>query len=131
MTRQERERFDRLLQQVLDALPRTLHELIEQVPVVVDDAPDDALLDEMGEDDPEALLGLHSGTPFTEETVEASGELPADIRLFREGIVAHAGGWEGMDADERVREEIRVTLLHEIGHQFGLDEGDLERLGYD
>lgn len=131
MTRAQRERFDRLLEQVLETLPRALHELIEKVPVVVDDAPDKALMNELDEDDPEALLGLHSGTPFTEETVEASGELPADIRLFREGIVAHAGGWEGTDADERVREEIRVTLLHEIGHQFGLDEGDLERLGYD
>lgn len=131
MTRAQRERFDRLLERVLETLPRALHELIEKVPVVVDDAPDKALMNELDEDDPEALLGLHSGTPFTEETVEASGELPADIRLFREGIVAHAGGWEGTDADERVREEIRVTLLHEIGHQFGLDEGDLERLGYD
>lgn len=131
MNRQERERFDRLLEQVLEGLPGPLHELIEKVPVIVEDTPDDALLDEMGEDDPQALLGLHSGTPFTEESVEASGELPADIRLFREGIVSHAGGWDGLDADERVREEIRVTLLHEIGHQFGLDEDDLERLGYD
>jgi predicted Zn-dependent protease with MMP-like domain len=127
----ERDRFDALLDEVFEALPSALRALVQEVPVIVDDVPDAATLDEMGEEDELGLLGLHSGTPFTERSVESSGELPPDIRLYREGIVDLAGGWEGADADDRVREEIRVTLLHEIGHQFGLSEEDLERLGYE
>ncbi|MDX2132522.1 MAG: metallopeptidase family protein [Planctomycetota bacterium] len=130
MKQAQRDRFDALLEEVIDALPRGVRALLDEIPVVVDDVPDAALLREMGEDDPLALLGLHTGVAFTEQSVEHHAELPADIRLFREGIVDHAGGWDGPDADDAVREQIRVTLLHEIGHQFGLDEDDLDRLGY-
>jgi predicted Zn-dependent protease with MMP-like domain len=126
----DRDRFDRLLEEVIEALPRGVRDLMERVPVIVDDVPDEQTLDEMGEEDELDLLGLHSGTPFTEESVEAAPEVPPDIRLYREGIVEHAGGWDQPDADDRVREEVRITLLHEIGHQFGLDEDDLDRLGY-
>jgi predicted Zn-dependent protease with MMP-like domain len=90
--------------------------------------------------DPEdraALCGLHSGIPLTERSVEHGG-LPEVITLFREGILEEAGGWEEWTDDdgtelggrERILREIRITLLHEIGHHFGLDEDDLERLGY-
>jgi predicted Zn-dependent protease with MMP-like domain len=84
---------------------------------------------------PDELCGLHTGVAFTERSVTSSGDLPSEIRLFREGILAEAGGWEepGEDVDaveDSIYEEIRITLLHEIGHQFGLDEDDLERLGY-
>lgn len=126
----ERDRFDALFERVAAALPPRVAALLEEVPVVLDDAPDPDLLDEMGESDEADLLGLHTGTPFTEQSVE-SPDLSSEIRLFRVGIIEHAGGWEGADADDRIAEEIRITLLHEIGHQFGLDEDDLERLGYD
>ena len=63
--------------------------------------------------------------------------LPDVITLFREGILAQAGDWDPHEVDGRpwggdacVREEIRITLLHEMGHHFGLGEDDLERLGY-
>lgn len=134
MNDEQRDMFDRLVDEVVESLPRELRELLEQVPVIVDDAPDEGLLDEMGEEDPRDLLGLHSGTPNTEASVEAGAELPPEIRLFRVGIADLAlgeVGWAAPDAQDRLREEIRVTLLHEIGHQFGLDEDDLERLGYD
>ena len=53
---------------------------------------------------------------------------PETIQLFREGIVAAAGGWPA--GAEAVAEEIRVTVLHEVGHHFGLEEDDLEEVGY-
>lgn len=130
MNKAMRARFDALLEEVIAALPPRIARLLEEVPVVVDDVPDRAILEEMGEEDELSLLGLHTGVAFTERSVEHDAELPSEIRLFREGIVDHAGGWEGADADDRVREQVRVTLLHEIGHQFGLDEDDLDRLGY-
>jgi predicted Zn-dependent protease with MMP-like domain len=136
--RSERERFDRIFEEELDALPDSIHELLDRAPVVLEDRPSRKLLEEMGLD-PEIddLCGLHSGVPLTERSVNDSGVLPEVIHLFREGIVDEAGGWEE-DEDEEgpfggedaVRREIRITLLHEIGHHFGLDEGDLERLGY-
>lgn len=84
----------------------------------------------------EGLCGLHTGVPLTERSVEHSGVSPEDIRIFREGIVNTAGGWKPQpgetadDVDDAVFEEIWVTVLHEIGHHFGLDEADLEALGF-
>ena len=65
--------------------------------------------------------------------------MPETIHLFREGIVIQAGGWCPMLTEARVieggpvaiAEEVRITLLHEIGHHFGLEEQDLRRLGYE
>ena len=67
---------------------------------------------------------------MTERSVEHTLDLPEDIRLFRSGIVSLAGGWDQEEADDVVYEEIMVTLLHEIGHHFGLDEEQLDELGY-
>jgi predicted Zn-dependent protease with MMP-like domain len=139
VTRRDRERFDALFEEVLDALPPAIHELIEEAPVILDDRPPRKLLRELGMDPSEDdLCGLHTGIPLTQRTVQDSGQLPDVIHLFRQGIIDHAGGWEEGEDEEgpfggeaRIREEIRITLLHEIGHHFGLDEDDLARLGYD
>ena len=129
MNAAERRRFDALLERVLETLPRRLHSLLDEAPLIVEDHPSPALLQEMGIDaDQECLCGLHSGTPLTERSVEDAGDLPETIHLFREGIVESAGGW---DDDEFVTREIRITLLHEIGHHFGLEEDDLAELGYE
>lgn len=139
MNSAERERFDALFEQVLAGLPDELHELIEQTPVIVEDEPDPAMLAELGIDpDEDVLCGLHSGTPLTERSVEHVVEPPEYIHLFRAGIIELAGGWEPWVDDDgaelggeaAVLEQIRITLLHEIGHHYGLDEDDLERYGY-
>ena len=136
MSPAERARFDGLLEQVLETLPAPLRALLDESPLVVEDRPTRALLEAMGLDDADDLCGLHEGLARTERSVE-SPQLPDVITLFRHGIVELAGGWDGrVDAgarvggDAAVRQEIRVTLLHEMGHHFGLDEDDLERLGY-
>lgn len=132
MDRRERARFDAMLERVIEELPEALREMLEQVPVIVEDGPSPSVLRELGmhEDESDELCGLHSGRALTEGMDEGPLELPAEIQLYRRGIIAEAGGWDQPDADAAVREEIRVTLLHEIGHQFGLDEDDLDRLGY-
>lgn len=146
LSRSEQDRFDRLLQDVLDALPPRIHALLDEVPVVVMDRPTPDMVKSLIRDgvlEPDAdgsdLCGLHSGTALTHRSVEdpagwgqfgddAGG--PEQIHLFRLGIIDLAGGFEAPDADEAVYEEIRTTLLHEIGHHFGLDEDDLDALGY-
>lgn len=136
----DRARFDAILERVLEDLPESVRAMTEEMPVIVEDRPSPELLAELSKDAgeeiaPDELCGLHTGVAFTEKTVTISGELPSNIHLFREGILAEAGGWEtpGEDASEvedSIYEEIRITLLHEIGHQFGLGEDDLDRLGY-
>lgn len=138
----ERERFDGLVEEAIDALPESLREKLEEVPLIVEDRPGGALLDELvalwgleeGET-PESfageLCGLHTGIALTERSVEQEAALPDEIRLFRDGIVSLAGGWDQPEADDAVYEEIMITLLHEMGHHFGLGEEDLADLGYD
>ncbi len=137
MTRSERERFDRLFEEVLDALPPGIHKLIEEVPLVLEDRPSRQLLRELGiEDDDEILCGVHTGVPLTDRSVERPDASDV-VQIFREGVIDMAGGWDEDEDDdgpfggvERIREEIRITILHELGHHFGLDEDDLDRLGY-
>ena len=137
MTRSERERFDRLFEEVLDALPPGIHKLVEEVPLVLEDRPSRQLLRELGiEDDDEILCGVHTGVPLTDRSVERPDASDV-VQIFREGVIDMAGGWDEDEDDdgpfggvERIREEIRITILHELGHHFGLDEDDLDRLGY-
>lgn len=130
----DRERFDALLEEAIEQLPPRVRELLEEVPVVALDRPTRAMLIELGidPDEPGAateLCGLHTGTANTEQSVEHP-ELSSAIHLFREGIIDLAGGFAQPEGDDAVFEEIAVTLLHEIGHQFGLSEEDLDELGY-
>lgn len=129
MKRADRERFDALVERVIGDLPEGIARLLEEMPVVVEDLPDEAILRDMGMDASEAdeLCGLHTGTANTEASVEQT-DLPSQIMLFRVGILEQAGGWEA--GEDAIVEEIRITLLHEMGHHFGLDEDDLDRLGY-
>ena len=147
-----RERFDRLLQDAIDGLPPGMRVLLDEIPVVVLDRPTPRMIEDLrreGTLEPGAdgldLCGLHTGVAITERSVESEGgRLPDQVHLFREGIISLALGddgaaeWievsprspEGGPDDEEVYEEIRITLLHELGHHFGLDEDDLDDLGY-
>lgn len=134
-----RGRFDKIVEAVLAQLPESLHTLLEESPLIVEDAPSDDLMRSLDMDPSEEdLCGLHSGIAITERSVSESGQLPESIQIFRRGILDAAGGWD-VTADEdglpiggevAVEREIRITILHEIGHHFGLSEEDLERLGY-
>lgn len=146
MKQGDRERFDALVEEAICTLPDRLHHLLDEVPVVVLDRPTPAMLRDLDIDPSdtqaaEEICGLHSGTPETEASVE-NPALTSNIHLFREGIISLAGGWEprsdfsedddtGPGGEDAVYEEIMVTLLHEMGHQFGLSEEDLRELGYD
>ena len=143
MTDEQRERFDRLVDDVIQGLPEGLRALLGDVPLVVLDRPTGEMMQELRrygvlEDDaePTELCGLHTGVALTERSVDTEGgRLPDQVHIFREGIVLLALDGEDWgdvspEGDEDVYEEIRVTVLHELGHHFGLDEEDLEELGY-
>ncbi len=128
---EERERFDALLEEILETLPAELLARFEEIPLIVEDFPDPQLLSEMGFPADEPLMGLHSGHMMTERSVDHDFRMPEEIHLYRHGIIQEAGGWEQEGGEDFVYEQVYITLLHELGHHFGLDEDDLERLGYD
>jgi predicted Zn-dependent protease with MMP-like domain len=137
VTAGERKRFDDLLDDAVEALPRHYRRLLDEVSVVVLDRPTAQMLKALERDgviepgmDPTELCGLHTGAGVVDRGVDDTGLLPDQIHLFREGVVETAGGWDQEHADENIYEEICVTLLHELGHHFGLGEDDLDELGY-
>ncbi|NRA58757.1 MAG: metallopeptidase family protein [Phycisphaerales bacterium] len=127
-------RFDALVEAEIAKLPEHIRAVFDEVPLHVMDEPDRAILRDLGiepheEDEAvEELCGLHTGFMLTERPIELDAVLPTEIHLFRRGIALISGGWDA--DDETVAEQIRITLLHEIGHHFGLEEDDLDRLGY-
>lgn len=134
MNAADRATFDRCFDRVLDGLPPGLRRLIEQdLVVLVDDTPSADVLREFADEgealDAGSLLGLHTGVPMTERSVEDHALEPPTIHLFRVGLIAEAT--DAGRVDEAVLgEQIRITLLHEIGHHYGLEEDELDRLGY-
>jgi predicted Zn-dependent protease with MMP-like domain len=117
--------FDDILRQVLDDLPGMFRESIRNVAIVVEDRPPDWLLDELGLPPGETLYGFYHGVPLPERSVLDSGNLPDRISVYRGPLME-----DFRDPGELAR-QIRTTLLHEIGHYFGMDEEDLARLGYE
>lgn len=117
-------RFERLVERALDRLPPEFQERLENVGVVIAEAPDPELLAALGMDPEEdTLFGLYEGVPLTERGFDEV-LLPDHVTIFRRPLLE----WAGSEAE--VVEEVRVTVLHEIGHFFGLDEDRLEELGY-
>ena len=117
--------FDTVLRKTLDDLPVMFRESIRNVAVVVEDRPPDWLLDELGLPPGETLYGFYHGIPLPERSVLDSGNLPDRISVYRGPLME-----DFRDPGELAR-QIRMTLLHEIGHYFGMDEEDLARLGYE
>jgi predicted Zn-dependent protease with MMP-like domain len=115
------DRFDRCVEAALGELPAKARKLLENVPIVVEDYPSDALVAD-GLDP--RLLGLFTGPSLAEETnVMPQSAVLQQIFLFQRNIERQA------QTPEEVEEEVRMTLLHETGHFFGLDEADLADAG--
>lgn len=125
-----RERFDRLLESVLAELPPSIHALLEETPLVVEDYPSDDIMDEMGLEYIDELCGLYTGIPLSEPESRSHRSLPDRVMLFREGVLSAAADSSGHIATPELRRQMKITVLHEIGHHHGLSEDDLRKLGY-
>jgi predicted Zn-dependent protease with MMP-like domain len=121
----KKSRFDRALQEALSELPAMFRDALKNVAVVVEEWPPDWLLDDLGVPSGDTLYGYYHGIPLPERSFQDSGNLPDKISVYR-------GPLEEDFPDPRaLAREIRITLLHEIGHYFGMDEEELGRLGYE
>ena len=125
-----RDYFDTHLETVLAELPDGIHTLLEKVPLHVEDHPSDRVLREVGIRRRQNLCGLYTGIPLTEKSVDHSGTPPDVVTIYREGVMASACDERGHLSEEELRRQIKITVLHEIGHHHGLDEDDLAELGY-
>jgi len=125
-----RDLFDAHFEQVLREMPARVHELLREVPLIVEDYPSRELRRSLGVRRKDGLCGLYTGIPLGKRSVEHSG-VPSDVvHIFRAGLLAMASDRRGtVDADE-LRSQIRITILHELGHYHGLNEQELEQLGY-
>ncbi len=113
--------FQALVREALDLIPRRFQERIDNVAVVVEEAPSRELLREMEIEPPDTLLGLYQGTPLTERHWDHGNALPDRITIYQRPTEEEAGG----DEDEIVA-IIGETLIHEFGHYFGLSEDEIE-----
>jgi predicted Zn-dependent protease with MMP-like domain len=125
-----RDRFDEQFEWVLERMPPLVHELIEKVPLHVEDHPSDDVMDRMGIEYIDDLCGLYTGIPIGEKSVSHSGVMPDVVTIYREGILSAASDRHGRITTDRLREQIRITILHELAHHHGLTEDDLRKLGY-
>ncbi|MFG2071258.1 metallopeptidase family protein [Nonomuraea maritima] len=108
-----REKFEQLVAEALDTIPPELARAMSNVVVtVVDEAPE-----------PD-LLGLYTGVPLTERGDWYSAVLPDRIEIYRDAIC------EICETEEDVIREVRITVIHEVGHHFGIDDARLHELGW-
>jgi predicted Zn-dependent protease with MMP-like domain len=119
-----KDEFARLVERALAGLPPRFAKALEELTVEIKTRPSRKLLRNLGMDDDELLLGLHTGRPITERSVEDSGAMPDQILIFQDDCEL------ACDSEEELIREVRTTVLHELGHHFGLSEEDLDRLGY-
>jgi len=109
------DRFAEIVVEALDAIPEELGRLMDNVGVFVDDR-----------SPPGELYGLYEGVPLTERESYGIGMvMPDRITIFRRTICAEC------DSEEEVREQILVTVVHEVAHHFGIDDDRLHDLGWD
>lgn len=116
--------FEQLVAEALRELPAQFAEFLEQVPIEIRERPTRKQLRSVGLADDELLLGLYVGTSLADRSVAHDIEWPNKIYLFQEDIELVS------DNAEHLKREVRTTVLHEIGHHFGMDEDDLDALGY-
>jgi predicted Zn-dependent protease with MMP-like domain len=110
-----REDFEVLVGEELDTLPDDVVDGLVNVAILVQDRPDDGSLD---------LLGLYDGIALTRRSHYGFGELPDRILIFREPLLMICATFE------ELREQVHVTLVHEIAHFYGIDDAKLDELGW-
>ena len=112
--RMDPQRFEELVSEALDLIPAGLAAAMNNVVVLVADRhTEDA-----------ELLGLYEGVALTERDSDYTGSLPDTITIYRDALL------DECDSADEVVEEVAITVIHEIAHHFGIDDGRLEELGW-
>jgi predicted Zn-dependent protease with MMP-like domain len=107
------DRFEEMVLTALDGLPEALGRLMRNVAVTVEH-----------DGGPPGLLGLYQGVPLTSRTTQYAGVLPDRITIYRRAICAIC------NSEEEVADQVRLTVVHEVAHHFGIDDDRLHELGW-
>lgn len=115
----KREEFENVVEEALDGLPSEFADNLNNIEIVIDDLPDPSM-----QKSNMILLGLYQGVPLDKRTHYYAGVLPDKITLYQKNI-------ERICKDEaEMIDQIKRTLLHELGHYFGINDKRLRELGY-
>ena len=115
-----REKFERLVVEAITLIPKRFRREMKNLALVVEDEPSIELLKEMDIVPPDSLYGLYQGTPLPERDWGFGNILPDRITLYQRPIE------EDCDDEDDVRAVIGETLIHEVGHYFGLSEEEIQ-----
>lgn len=118
----DRARFERLVADALAGIPRRFRDAMTNLAIVVEDEPGRELLREMEIEPPDTLFGLYQGTPLTDRRWDYGNALPDRILLFQGPHEREA------DDEDDLVVSIGETLIHEIGHYFGMSEEQIEEI---
>jgi predicted Zn-dependent protease with MMP-like domain len=126
MLKVSRKKFEELVAKAIETLPPFFREKLQNVEVVIEDAPGTEMLEEMGMDPKrDTLYGLYEGTPLTERDSTEAWQLPDKITIFRVPLL------EDCESEKALVEEVQITVVHEFAHFFGIEEDALEEMGWD
>ena len=117
-----RAEFERLVREAVGLIPRRFREEMRNLALVIESEPAPELLAEMEIEPPDSLYGLYQGTPLTERTWDFGNNLPDRITLYQLPIE------EDCEDEDDIRDVIGETLIHEVGHYFGLSEAEIEAI---
>lgn len=120
----ERKAFETLVHDAVRELPRQFREKLTNVAIIVEDDPSEELLERMEVPEDETLFGLYEGVPLTERGHFNQPLFPDRILIFQ-GPIENA-----CHSTDEIKEEIRITIVHEIAHFFGFSDETLDEMGY-
>ena len=118
------EEFEQVVDDAIQSIPDGFNRYLDDIVVDVEDMPDENTCREMRIRDPRSLLGLYRGTPLTKRHVDDPYRYPDRIVIYQRNIERQCR------SRRQMVDQIRRTVLHEIGHHFGLSERHLRELGY-
>ena len=118
------EEFADAVSDALASLPEEFRPYMEDLAVDIEDSPDAQTMTDLGIKDRRSLLGVYRGVPLTDRSVGHMLRIPERIVLYQRNIERICR------TREQVVDQIRRTILHEVGHHFGMGEAQLRRLGY-
>lgn len=124
MTQISEKEFDEIVSQAIARIPEEIRQHLENIIITVRDEPDDEMLKEVGVPPGETLFGLYLGVPLVERSVIEPPLYPDMIYIFKGPLE------QAFSSRRELIEEIEVTVVHEVAHYLGLDDEDLDRLGY-
>jgi len=116
--------FEAVVDEAIQSIPEGFHHYLQDIAIDIEDMPTSEECKDAGVKDPRALMALYRGTPLTRRHVDTPYRYPERIIIFKKNL-------ERISRNKRqMIQQIHTTVLHEVGHHFGLNEQQLRELGY-